>query len=426
MEQFSTKSSVGIVGGSSIRDGLNQLGQSLPERLRVLIAKRRRVLQLAFVACFSLVFGLFALSSPILEWDMLAYVGNATSYLTGLPFTDIHELVYVQLFESIPAEDYNRLLASDSRAIIAADPEAFRQTSQFFYDARIVYIGILSGLMHFGMDPFFATYFISTVCIIISIFLLASLLPTTLPYGVCFSIPFVACGFGFFDLARFSSPDALAALVTVYMYWLLLRNNWFLLILLPASIFVRTDLIIMIVFFLAYLFATARFPRIWIMLSAIATLAAYIWLNNYIVDGDPWSSLIGYNFGDKPTHPETYTFVVTIANYFSYLLQGIMSFSYEPRFFVFGAMTIIGLFMFAARYIYHPSQRVSVMHQDLFFLIGSSALYVGVHFLLFPVNWVRFYAAQYTIVAVVVFWAALMLMAQRNYSADADAEIIKP
>ena len=79
MEQFSTKSSVGIVGGSSIRDGLNQLGQSLPERLRVLIAKRRRVLQLAFVACFSLVFGLFALSSPILEWDMLCLLYTSPS-----------------------------------------------------------------------------------------------------------------------------------------------------------------------------------------------------------------------------------------------------------------------------------------------------------------------------------------------------------
>ncbi len=412
--------------GSSIREVTEQSGHSMRDQLSIFVAKHRRLMQRAFIACFSLVFGMLSLSVPILEWDMLAYVANATKYLTQLPFSDIHEIVYAQLAESVSAEDYSFLVASESRTIIAADHEAFRQTSQFFYDARIVYIGLLSGLMHLGMDPFFASYFISTICMIVCIFLLANLLPVTLPYGVCFSIPFIAFAFGLFELARFSSPDALAALVTVFMYWLLFRGNWFLLILLPASIFVRTDLIIIAVFFLGYLYMTARFSRKWVLLSSFATIGAYLVLNNYIVDGDPWSSLIGYNFGTKPTHPETYSFVVTLENYLSYLWQGIRSFSYEPRFFVFGALVVIGIFMFSARFVYHPEQRVSVLHQNLLFLIVSSVLYVGAHFLLFPVNWIRFYAAQYALVAVVVFWAALMLLAQQNYSTDADAEIIKP
>lgn len=397
--------------------------QVMRDRIGTLIVKRRRFLQLAFISLFCLLFGFLALSSPTLEWDMLAYVANATSYLTNLPFTDIHALVYTQLSESVSAEDYSRLVGTVSREIIADDPEAFRQTSIFFYDSRVVYIGLLSGLIHLGLDPFFATYFISTICMIICIFLLANLLPKPLPYGVCFAIPFVALSFGLFELARFSSPDALAALVTVLMYWLLFRSKWYLLLLLPLSIFVRTDLILMAAIFHAYLFLTARFPKVLVVISGLATVGVYLFINNYLVEGDPWSSLIGYNFGDKPTHPENYTFVVTFENYLSYLLQGMRTFSYEPRFFMFGALTVVGLSMFTARFIYHADQPVSIAHKNLLFLLVSSALYVLLHFLLFPVNWLRFYAAQYSLVAVVVLWTSLALLAQRNYSAD--AEIIK-
>ena len=82
--------------------------------------------------------------------------------------------------------------------------------------------------------------------------------------------------------------------------------------------------------------------------------------------------------------------------------------------------------MFSARFIYHPGKPVSLVHQDVLFILVSSILYIGAHFILFPVNWIRFYTAQYSLIMVVVLWTALTLLAQRNYTADADAEIIKP
>lgn len=394
--------------------------------IKNLLTKRRTIIRFVFLSLFSLLFGIAALSAPVLEWDMLAYVANATKNLTDLSFVEIHQLVYSQLQSTVPPEDYQRLIGSESRTVLAVDAEAFRQTSHFFYDTRVVYIGMLSGLMHLGMEPFFASYFISTICMIICIFVLANLLPTTLPFGVCFSLPFIAVSCGMFELARVSTPDALATLYIVVLYWVLLRSGWYLLLLLPASIFIRTDLILIAALFHAYLFFTARFPRVLVVMSGLATIAAYWFLNTYIVQADPWSSLIGYNFGDKPTHPESYTFTVTFGNYISYLLEGLRAFSYEPRFFMFCALAMTGLFMFSARFIYHPGKPVSLVHQDILFTLVSSVLYIGAHFVLFPVTWIRFYSAQYSLVVVIVLWTALTLLAQRNYTADADAEIIKP
>jgi len=383
--------------------------------LNELLATRRTIICLTFLTAFSLLFGILALSAPFLEWDMLAYVANATVNLTELSARDIHELVYTQLQWAVPSEDYQRLIGSESRAALATNPEAFWQTSEFFYDARVIYIGLLSALMYFGVEPFFASYFISTICVIISIFLLANLLPVTLPYGVCFSLPFVVFSCGLFELARFSTPDALAALVTVAMYWSLMRNGWYLLLLLPASVFIRTDIIILAAIFHSYLFLTARFPRVHVVASAVATVVAYLILNNYIVDGDPWSSLIGYNFGEKPIYPLDYTFTVTLRNYLAYILDGLRSFSYEPRFFMFGFMVTSGLFMFTARYFYYPNERLSADHQNMLFVLVSSVVYLAGHFMLFPVNWIRFFAVHYALVVVTVLWAAMILLAQLNY-----------
>ena len=422
----SAESNLSVTSGCTDRADSSFSARSVFMDIKNILIERRSAIRIVFLSLFSLLFGIAALSAPILEWDMLAYVANATKNITDLSFVEIHQMVYSQLEATVPREDYQRLIGSETRTVLASDAEAFRQTSVFFYDTRVVYIGMLSGLMHLGMEPFFASYFISTICMIICIFALASLLPTALPFGVCFSLPFIAVSCGMFELARGSTPDALASLYIVVLYWVLLRSGWYLLLLLPASIFIRTDLILIAAFFHAYLYFTTRFPRVLVVMSGLATITAYWFLNNHIVQGDPWSSLIGYNFGDKPTHPETYSFTVTISNYMSYLLEGLRTFSHEPRFFMVCALAMTGLFMFSARFIYHPDKPVSLVHQDVLFILVSSILYIGAHFLLFPVNWIRFYTAQYALIMVIVLWTALTLLAQRNYTADADAEIIKP
>ena len=392
-----------------------------------LAAKRARV-HFGVLSVFLALFAYLSLSEPALNWDIFAYVANAKQYIGDQPVEELHRSIYQDIQKQISDIDFARLHNTSSRATIMLDPTAFEQTIEFFYDARIIYTGILAAFIKFGMDPFFASYFISTVCAMLSVLLLARLIPIAFPMGLCFALPFVTLGCGLLTVARLSSPDALAALMTIVLYWLLIRNRIFcVLLLLPTLVFVRTDLILLMPLFLGYFFLTKRMHIALIVLSGLATVAAYLTLNHVIVDGDPWSSLIGYNYGIKPTHPLDYTFDITISMYISYLVAGLKSFSYNPMFFVICSLAVTGIFLFASRFFYNPENRpVSQQHADLLFLLVSSVAYIGIHFLLFPVTWTRFFAAQYSIVAVVVLWATLSLLAERNYSSRVDVDLMAP
>lgn len=402
---------------------LDSLKTSLIEK----VDSFRNIIHAGIVSTFVLLFFYLSLSEPTLNWDMLAYVANALQYTTDLTVAQIQHTIFTNLSQTVSAEDFAAFTNSPSREVLATDPVAFGQTIKFFYDARIVYIGILAGLMKMGMDPFFASYFISTTCSVLSILLLAKLIPIRIPLGLCFALPFIVLACGLLNVARFSSPDALAALTTIFMYWLLIRDRVaILLVMLPLSVLVRTDLILLMPMFLSYLFLYKRFSRVIIVFSGLLTIATYLTLNHVIVDGDPWSSLIGYNYAIKPTHPAEYVFTVTLSNYFSYIITGIKSFSYNPLFFMFCALSITGIFMFGSRFFFNPNgQPISRQHRDLSFLILSCIAYVVIHFFMFPVTWIRFFTAQYSLVSVVVLWATLAILAERNYSDRVDVNLLE-
>lgn len=390
------------------------------------ISRYRTHIQLFVTVPFLVLFSYLSLSEPTLNWDIIPYVANAMQYVSGLSIAEIQQSIYSSLRSGIPAEDMARLLNTPSRVALSTDPVAFGQTLEFFYDVRLVYIGILAVLIELGMNPFFATYFISTVCSVASVLLLSRLIPVKLPLGMCFALPFVVLACGLLNVARLSSPDALATLVTIVMYWLLIRNKMVLLLLLiPFTIFVRTDLILLMPIFLGYLFFFNRIGRPLIICCAVVSMLAYFVLNNVMFDSDPWTSLIGYNYGPKPTHPADYSFPVTIASYFSYVVIGLKSFSYNPLFFIFCALSVTGIFIFGSAFFFNPNRRaVSRQHSDLLFLFVSCVAYVIVHFIMFPVTWIRFFAAQYTLVAVVVLWATLAILSERNYSNRNDVSLL--
>lgn len=390
------------------------------------VNSHRTILHVLVIITFTVLFGYMSLSEPTLNWDMIAYVANAYQYNTGSSIAEIQQMIYANLSRTISAEDFAKFYNSPSRVVLSTDPEAFGQTIKFFYDARVVYIGILAALMNLGMDPFFASYFISTTCSVLSILLLSRLLPIQMPLGLCLSLPFIVLACGLLNVARFSSPDALAALVTIVMYWLLVRNYLVaLLLLLPLSVLVRTDLILLMPMFVGYLFVANRISRTFLIFSGIVTVATYLILNHIIVDGDPWSSVIGYNYGVKPTHTDDYIFPITISSYLSYIVIGIKSFSYNPLFFMICALWVTGMFLFGSRFFFNPNnQSISRQHMDLMFLLVSCVAYVAVHFLMFPVTWIRFFAAQYSLVTVVVLWATLAILAERNYSDRSEVNLL--
>lgn len=368
--------------------------------------RNRETLIVLLMSLFIISLSSLTITKPVYEWDLLAYMGNAMRVAQNVSPSELHATVYQAIIAGVPSDDYARLIDSPSRLILSKDPEAFSQTLAFFYDARIIYINIMSTLLELGLKPVFAFYFFSTLCVVLSYLLLTRLIPVTIPMGMHVVLPFIIMAFGLMYVARLATPDALAALCTIALYFLLLRNRiYWLLLLLPLLIFIRTDLILLTGLFYLYFLGSNRAHKMLILLSGVTTVAAYGVLNYFIIEADAWSALMGYNFGEKPTHPADYVFPVTPMDYLGYLWQGIFSFSYTPMVFVFIVFSISGTILLTMRYIEASGNvKMSQLHRDLLFLFLSGIAYFALHFLLFPVSWLRFFAAQYTLAATVVCW----------------------
>jgi len=399
---------------------LNTVLSPIPASTRIKLiswffAKREVVITLMMLV-FIMVFSLLTLTKPTYEWDLLPYMANAMQIVQEKSIDELHAEVYQAVQGTVPSGAYKDLLGTPSRLVLSEDSEAFRQTMTFFYDARIIYNHIMAGMLSLGLNPVFAYYFFSTLCVVISLLLLIKLIPARVPIGMHFVMPFIVLAFGLMTVARLATPDALAALTTIALYFLLFRNKVYLLLaLLPFVIFIRTDLILMLGLFHAYLLFGNRAAKSLVVLSGVLTIGAYLFLNHIIVDADPWSSLIGYNFGPKPTHPEEYVFPVPFLDYLGYLKLGVLSFSYNPMFFIFCMLTIMGIVLMTARFFAEPTKmKMTTLQADLLFLIVSCMAYFLLHFMLFPVNWTRFFAAQYSLVAVVVCWCSFAALAHKE------------
>lgn len=376
---------------------------------------------------FIAVFATLALTSPNIEWDLLPYIANATERAgVSQGIEQLHTDVYQNVVSSIHPEAFDKLINSPVRLTWYQDYEAFHQMTKFFYDTRVVYIAILSVFIKAGVNPVSAIFFLSTLYSVLSILILSRLVPVKVPLGIYIALPFIALSFGLLDVARLATPDAFATFATITLYALLLRNKiTLLLFFLPLMVFIRTDLILIVGIFLTYFFVFRNVSKVAVIMSGLATMLAYFYLNTFLVDSDPWSSLIGYNFGPKPSHPGEYSYAVTVQNYIMFLMKGFLSFSYNPIGFVFVMLSVTGIVLYATKFFVGPADyKASLLHIDLLFLLVSSVLYLIAHFLLFPVTWTRFFAAQYSMVVVVVVWTTFSILAERNYSTREDFDLL--
>lgn len=410
-----------------LQDSPTNSEQSLrPVQLVNVLLAHRQLVAVVVTVVFCILFAALTLIRPNYEWDVIAYIANALRQIHDLPIEQIHKSTYQLVQQSVPSNAYADLLNSPSRMVLSENTEAFSQTISFYYDARLIYIQIIAFMINIGINPVFACYLISTVCSVLSILLLTRLIPTNVPLGLYFVIPFVALSCGLLEVARLATPDAFATLMTVILYFLLFRNRTTLiLVLLPILIFVRTDLVLLVGLFHVYFLVFRHSNRIATIGSALCTLAAYVVLNYYIVEADSWSSLVGYSFGEKPTHPDSFVFPISVSSYAQLLLNALMSFSYNPIGLVYCMFTVIGLVLFSARYFINPNTfTATTRHIDILFLLVSSLTYLCLHVLLFPAIWVRFFAAQYTLVTVVVVWATFSILAKRNYTSGENSDLL--
>ncbi|MGB2691577.1 MAG: hypothetical protein WBC96_03690 [Thermodesulfobacteriota bacterium] len=343
---------------------------------------------------------------------MLGYVGSVKSF----EITDkeaLHSYVYSEAKNSIPTEKLNALLGGGGvpskeeigkpisqipkassdyyQKVMSTDPEAFYQQLPF-YQIRVIYIALVYLVSELGVNIFLATNLISTISLILGLWILLFAFKPYINNYLLYSIPFFFLAFGLIEVAKLGTPDGLAFLMVTIIAYLFTRIHWSILIIIPISILVRTDLIIYAVLILGYLLIYYKAWRYLTIASILSSALIYYLVNQYFGNYG-WMTVFYFSFIEPITHPADFTIQISLIEFLKSYKVGIVSMLFNPPFLVYIAITILSLFLLA------KSQGRNLYEKRTFNLMRyislSSFLYIAIHFLLYPSIWNRFFIGQY-------------------------------
>lgn len=365
----------------------------------------RRVFVVIFLLCALLLLFVNAVMRPGVGWDTLGYIGSAYSLKTS-DKNEIHRLVYGDLRDEVPAGTFGQLVGGNPRrSIVARDPEAFNQQLPF-YKIRIVYNALILILIQAGIKAVTAAN-------------IANALPAVLGIGgIVFTLWGRVDGFalvmalyltaiaGAKEVSRGAGPDGLAFLCFAgFIHFYLHRKHVALLAALPVFVAVRTDLLVLALLGYAVLWLR-QVDRRWIIGSGLASLAVYFAVSRY-AGSYGYAELYRYSFITPDSAVNAYPALVHahlgLSEFFRGLVHGIPGLISDQYFLLYSALVLLGAYLLARR----PG-RFS-LNDDAAVLLAISAVYVGIHFVLFPDGAVRFLIGAYSMAVV-----ALVLMLRES------------
>lgn len=174
----------------------------------------------------TLLIGLLVLSlvlarRPYYNWDMFPYLAIVIAQ-PGLPFDSTHREVYRAARAELPVQDFQAI--SSRQPKLMEDPAAFLEIMKYF-SIKPGYTWLARGFYHLGAKPVMSTWLPS----VISYFLVGVLVYFQArrhapPMPSALFVMIIALSPQFLNLARYSSPDMLCALVSTAGTILVLRS----------------------------------------------------------------------------------------------------------------------------------------------------------------------------------------------------------
>ena len=333
----------------------------------------------------------YAAVRPYHNWDMIPYVG-ATRALSGIEPGVLHKNVYKDLRLAVSLETFGALTEGPHRGVVYENSEAFRQQLPF-YQPRVLYIATVYLLALVGVDVFAATHIVSAIAVAGGLLLLLAAFRSRIRSGLLFLVPPFAALLGLLDTAKYSTPDGLAFLVMSLAVYLFLRGHRTLFAVLPLCVLVRTDLILFVVVVTMYFWLSQQ-SRVLALIGLAASAILAVGLSASYSYYEP--AAVYYNtFVGALTYPAEFTGSYRLSDHLGALETGVLKTLSDRAFLIFVAMSTT----LAA--ISYRSRRLRDVPR-LRFLVGSSLLFVVIHFVLFPEIEARFFVLQYMLVLLVL------------------------
>jgi len=355
--------------------------------------KNRYHLIYLILTIFILLLPVSSMLYPSLNWDILGYVASVKN-LEGHNDEEIHRYVFDNLKTIASDEEYIELTSGGSyRDTMFLDSNAFAQQVPF-YKIRILYNFLILFLSKLGLNPFRATYVISAISGLIALLIVYISFKVFIPVHLLIITPILILFSGVGDVSRLSTPDALAFLfMSLSFYLFLKKKDRLLVVLLPFSLLVRTDLIIFNALILFIMFLKNR--KIENIISFVASLSI-LFAINHLCGNYGWKTVFFFTFIQSVPNPADITVKLTVKDYLVVLLNGLTEVKHSGFMFYISCLLLTLWSIFKNRF-----EKCNNTRLHLVLLI--SFCYVLFHFLLFPVLWTRFFVAPY-------LWTSLIFL----------------
>lgn len=342
-----------------------------------------------FLALFCLAVSTF---QPLNNWDMIGYIAAAKSIEEPDP-QKIHSFTYEQIQAAVsPLEFKEMTLSSQYKKNIHQLPAALNEQLPF-YQIRPLYVYSVFVLYKGGVNIAFATHLLSGIAVFIALLLITRLSAEFIPKPFRFVIPAVALIAGIIELARLSSPDALAFLViTVTIYCYLKKRTATLLLTLPISIAIRTDLLLYVIPFCIALFMLDRKTRKYCAVSLLTALGVYVAISLHW-EAYGWSKTFYHTFVGAFTFPQQSTAPMSITIYGKKLAEGIAYLALNKAFIVY--VVISAYFIAAVTMDCKKEASLAPLISPISVVAWIGLAYIALHFILFPAAWDRYFVAPY-------------------------------
>lgn len=342
---------------------------------------------------------------PLDNWDLIGYLGAAQAFVEQ-DMAALHAGTYAQLRQALPAPAYRELVAGDpDRAYsmaISTDVSAFKEQLPF-YQIRPFYNGLILICHKAGVNMVLAVRLISGISVATAMVLLYLMCAATLTRPVIYGLPVFAVGFGMLDLARLATPDALAFLATVLSVYLFQQKRpGALLLLLPVTLGVRPDLILLALPLLGSIVVLERGFRWPAVLSMLGCLAIYVGIGRHW-HNPGWAAIFYHTLVARTTHPISVPATLTAQVYVHALGDGLRSLASRKTFLLFCPVAA-GLLCLTVRQVWRASLAAALRSRPVV-LAAICLIYIAGHFLAFPSADKRFFCGAYLMSAF-----ALLLM----------------
>ncbi|GGA31266.1 hypothetical protein GCM10010981_20420 [Dyella nitratireducens] len=328
----------------------------------------------------------FGLKKPDNNWDLIGYVAVALS-ADGYRGARLNEETYATLQKGVDADTFQNLTTGPYRETVFKDPSSLAQQLPF-YRIRVLYVGLIRLVHAMGADYLRSAYIVSATFAALSVLLLAVI--SRQAGAPLIAVPLVVLFVGLLDVARLSTPDAMACFFSLLTMYGLARKTALVFVVASLLPLIRTDFLLLSLLVLGYTFVTGK--RMHSVAALVVAVVLYL-LVTRMCGAYGWLTLFNMSLISKTPYPASLVPSHVIGDYLRPYISTAYGFTMHPHFVIYG----LAVFWLLTRR--RVERTDPEFHRICAFLLIPLG-FVLLHLLLFPADTYRFFIFAASLAAI--------------------------